>query len=339
MRTAIIGLGAMGKRHVMAVEQVPELTLAAVADIRSGAFDDARLAEDVVCHRDPGFILRSEAPELVVVSTTAPSHRELVEAAVDAGARAILCEKPIACSLSDAREMVERCRKADVAFAVSHVRRHVPAYRWIAENIAAGCWGELRGIRASVPGIGLGCLGTHFVDLMLLLAGTPLASVAGWIDQPLGENPRGAEFVDPGGVVVGETEDGAMLYLHQIEDAAGPHLVTIDLTGARVVVDEWARSVDVLVRDSSVPTGPGCGPRFVHQELPPDRPLDLDVVRLVAAVLEELSTGVGPTCAAEHGCRSLEAIVAAYTSHDQGHAPVNLPLQDPAAVDRILRIT
>lgn len=338
MKTAVIGLGAMGKRHLAAIASLPDLQLVGVADTQPAMLGSVLLPRGTQRFDAPAELLGELQPELVVVATTAPSHQSLVELAAQAGARAILCEKPIACCLADARQMIERCRNAGAALAVNHCRRHVPAYRWLAQEISRGTWGELRGVRIGIPGIGLGCLATHFIDLARCLAGEDLREVAGWLDPECGPNPRGAEFHDPGGLLVAIGTRSTRFVVQQIEDAAGPTSIILDCTEARVVIEERTQTVEILQRramgaDRKAP------PQYEVVEPPVTAPLDLDIVALTAQVLQELMQGGTLTCEAEHGYRSLEAVVAGWLSHERGQTPVSLPLDAPGDLARYLPIT
>ncbi len=53
-------------------------------------------------------MLQTERPELVAVVTPDHLHRGVVEVAIEAGARGIFCEKPIATTLEDADAIVDR---------------------------------------------------------------------------------------------------------------------------------------------------------------------------------------------------------------------------------------
>ncbi len=339
MRAAIIGLGPMGRRHVAALQRVAGVELEGVCDTREEALAWGGVPASTARFTSAAALLAALHPELVVVATTAPSHRELVLAAAQGGARAVLCEKPMATSLAAARAMMAVCREAGTALAVNHCRRHVPAYRWLALQIASGCWGQMRGVRMGIPGIGLGCLGTHFLDLMRMLTGEEFVAVSGWVDPERGTNPRGAHFHDPGGLVVAQGRAGTRFVLHQIEDGAGPGSILLDLTGARVVIEERTRAVHILRRDTSSPTAPGRPPSFEEVTLPEEYPLELDIVALTAEVLGELVAGRAPTCAAEHGYASLEAVVATYLSQERGHTPVAVPLSGEGELARELAIT
>lgn len=339
MRAAIIGLGPMGRRHVAALQRVAGVELVGVCDAREEALAWEGVPASAARLPSAAVLLAALHPELVVVATTAPSHGELVVAAARGGARAVLCEKPMATSLAAARAMMAACRESGTVLAVNHCRRHVPAYRWLAAQIASGRWGQIRGVRMGIPGIGLGCLGTHFLDLMRMLSGEEFVAVSGWVDPERGANPRGAHFHDPGGLVVAQGRAGTRFVLHQIEDGAGPGSIALDLTGARVVIEERSRAVHILWRDTSTPTGQGRPPRFEEVALPEEHPLELDIVALTAEVIGELVAGQVPTCAAEHGYASLEAVVATYLSHEQGHLPVALPLSGEGVLARELAIT
>jgi len=339
MKAAIIGFGPMGKRHASSIARVPGLELAAVADRKTEILESADLPDGTLRFADAEELLAKAGPELVVVATNAPSHARMTSLACRAGSRAVLCEKPMACSLAEAGSMIEACRAAGARLAVNHCRRHVPAYEWIRERIASGHWGILRGVRIACPGIGLGCLATHFIDLAAFLSGDRFVRVTGWVDPERGPNPRGEEFHDPGGLVVAEGASGARYVFQQMEDASGPQSIVLDLTLARIVVEEREGRVSVIRRDPSVKPGPGRPPKFDAEAPPEDRPLRLDLVELTAAVLSELAGGGPVTCAAEHGYHSLEVVVATHVSHERGNEPVMLPLASKCEISASFSIT
>ena len=82
-------------------------------------------------------------PEIdaVYISTTNELHREQALAAAKAG-KHILCEKPLALSLADARAMVEAARDAGVVMATNHHLRNAATHRAMREAIKAGRIGK-----------------------------------------------------------------------------------------------------------------------------------------------------------------------------------------------------
>ena len=73
-------------------------------------------------------MLRTERPELVASSRPDHLHRGVVEVAIEAGARGIFCEKPIATTLEDADAIVTAVRAAGVTMNVNYTRRWFPEF-------------------------------------------------------------------------------------------------------------------------------------------------------------------------------------------------------------------
>jgi len=78
-----------------------------------------------------------EACEAVYVATTNDLHRAQVLAAARAG-KHVLCEKPLALNLADAREMVAACKAAGVVMGTNHHLRNAATHRAMREAIAEG---------------------------------------------------------------------------------------------------------------------------------------------------------------------------------------------------------
>ncbi|MBN9054786.1 MAG: fructose reductase [Shinella sp. 65-6] len=78
-------------------------------------------------------------PEIdaVYISTTNELHRDQALAAAKAG-KHILCEKPLAMALEDARAMVQAAKDAGVVMATNHHLRNAATHRAMREAIKAG---------------------------------------------------------------------------------------------------------------------------------------------------------------------------------------------------------
>ena len=79
--------------------------------------------------------------DAVYISTTNELHRDQAIAAIKAG-KHVLCEKPLALSLEDARAMVEAARATGVVFATNHHLRNAASHRAMRDAIAAGRIGK-----------------------------------------------------------------------------------------------------------------------------------------------------------------------------------------------------
>ena len=86
-------------------------------------------------------LVESKDVDAVYISTTNELHRDQVFAAAAAG-KHVLCEKPLALSLKDARAMVAECRKRGVVMGTNHHLRNAATHRAMREAIKAGRIGK-----------------------------------------------------------------------------------------------------------------------------------------------------------------------------------------------------
>ena len=206
---------------------------------------------------------------------------------------------------------------------VDQSRRYHPLYQWLAEQIAAGKWGQPRSMYVQCPGAGLGCLGVHFFDLMRLLMGKNVTAVSAWLDPVLKPNPRGAQFTDPGGLVVLQMTDGVRAVHAQIEDAAGPVSIEINLTGARIRLDEKQGTIEIIERDLSVKPGPGVPARYAQVSPPEGLSAQPQLTPMVEGLFDNLLSDGPLVCDGAQGEASIRVLVAAHVSSGRGHVPVS----------------
>nr|Q2I8V6.1 RecName: Full=1,5-anhydro-D-fructose reductase; Short=Anhydrofructose reductase; AltName: Full=1,5-anhydro-D-fructose reductase (1,5-anhydro-D-mannitol-forming) [Ensifer adhaerens]ABA25865.1 1,5-anhydro-D-fructose reductase [Ensifer adhaerens] len=154
--------------------------------------------------------------DAVYVSTTNELHREQTLAAIRAG-KHVLCEKPLAMTLEDAREMVVAAREAGVVLGTNHHLRNAAAHRAMRDAIAEGRIGRpiaarvfhavylpphLQGWRLERPEAGGGVIldiTVHDADtLRFVLNDDPAEAVA--ISHSAGMGKEGVEDGVMGGV-------------------------------------------------------------------------------------------------------------------------------------------
>ncbi len=86
-------------------------------------------------------LLADAAVNVVYISTTNELHLEQALAAAAAG-KHVLCEKPLALNLADARRMVKACADAGVVMATNHHLRNAATHRKIRELVRGGAIGK-----------------------------------------------------------------------------------------------------------------------------------------------------------------------------------------------------
>lgn len=244
LNIGMIGYAFMGKAHSAAYRDVaryfPDVKLKPVMKAICGRNEEAvKDAADIFgwesYETDANALINRADIDAVDVSSPGYAHKDQVIAAARAG-KHILCEKPIANTLAEAKEMVEAVEKAGVISLVMFNYRRVPALRLAKEMIDSGELGEIRHFRATYQqdwiadpefpmvwrldkkqsGSGaLGDIGSHIADLGKFLVGD-VSQVSSMMKTIIKERP-----VKPGSSEMGTvTVDDCAAWLAEFENGA-----------------------------------------------------------------------------------------------------------------------
>ncbi|MQA25854.1 MAG: gfo/Idh/MocA family oxidoreductase [Micromonosporaceae bacterium] len=183
-------------------------------------------------------LLERDDIHLVDVCTPGGNHAELAIAALEAG-KHVLCEKPLANTADEAREMAAAAEAAaakGVRSMVAFNYRRVPAAAFAKQLVEQGRLGQIRQIRAvylqdwitdpefpllwrlqkDEAGSGaLGDIGSHIVDLTQFVTGQRVTGVSGITETFIKQRPL------EDGTGVGEvTVDDAALFVARLDGGA-----------------------------------------------------------------------------------------------------------------------
>jgi len=143
MRIGMIGTGAIAGVHLDGWRSLP-VEIIGHYDIDRDAAQRASDAYGGVVYDDLDALLADA--DLVDICTPTHLHREMVLQAAAAG-KDIICEKPLARSLAEGREMIGACQEAGVKLLVGHVVRFFPEYVGARQAVEAGRVGEVAVVR------------------------------------------------------------------------------------------------------------------------------------------------------------------------------------------------
>lgn len=139
----VLGVGEMGRRHAENLRSsVPNARLMAVADV--AVTRAAQIASELeIEHSFASLEQMLELPglEALVIATPDKFHARAIRAASAAG-KHILCEKPIATTMSEAREALAAVSMAGVRLQIGFMRHYDPAYEAAMKRVEAGEIGE-----------------------------------------------------------------------------------------------------------------------------------------------------------------------------------------------------
>ncbi len=147
VRVGIIGIGNMGSSHSTRIAngEVPDMTLAAVADLKASRREWARenLPEGTRIFESAEELLEYEGIDAVIVSTPHYDHPRLVISALRKGLHT-MCEKPAGVYTKQVREMNEEAMKHNLVFGMMFNQRTNHIYRKMHELVTGGTYGNLK---------------------------------------------------------------------------------------------------------------------------------------------------------------------------------------------------
>ncbi len=146
LRSAVIGAGLIGRRHIACVLDEPGAVLAGVVEPESSAADEAaRQATGAEVHATIDDLAASGPVDAAIVATPNTAHREAAAQALARG-WAVLVEKPIADTPEAAAAIVEAASARGAPLLVGHHRRHHDSIAVARRLIADGALGRLAAV-------------------------------------------------------------------------------------------------------------------------------------------------------------------------------------------------
>jgi UDP-N-acetylglucosamine 3-dehydrogenase len=177
VRVGLIGLGAMGRNHLRLLSGRADARLVAVSDPVAGTLDSAA-SGDAQAYAEPLAMLAEAELDAVVIASPTTTHHPLALAALDRGI-AVLVEKPLAATPSEADELVDAAKSRGVPLQVGHVERFNPAVLELGRLLDTGWLSTVYAITSRRAGpfpdrirdVGVTMdLATHDVDILSFVA-------------------------------------------------------------------------------------------------------------------------------------------------------------------------
>ena len=177
-RTAVIGVGYLGRFHAQKYAQLAQSRLVAVVDADAAAASRVGAELGVPSVGDYREILGQV--DAVSLAVPTPLHHAIGRALLERGIH-VLVEKPIATTVAEARELIDVARASGCTLQVGHLERFNPAILAAAGRLKQLRFVEshrlapfkLRGTDVSV----VLDLMIHDIDLIQELVGAPIESI------------------------------------------------------------------------------------------------------------------------------------------------------------------
>ena len=353
MKYALIGCGRISPNHIAAAKE-NNLEIVALCDIVSPNMEDKiskfNLDEHMKCYTDYKELLEVEKPELVAIATESGKHAQIALDCIDAGCN-IIIEKPIALSLSDADQIIQKAAEMGVKVCACHQNRFNKSIQKIREAVENDRFGRLfygtahirwnrsydyyacanwRGTWEQDGGALMNqCI--HNIDLLRWMMGDEITEVVGMTDNL---NHDYIEAEDMGialvrfangsyGIIEGTTD----IYPQNLEETL--YLFgekgTVKVGGKSVnIIEEW-QFADQLDNPEEV--------KLKYHESP-SNVYGFGHTPLYKDVIDAIENNRQPYVSGEDGRRALELVLAIYKSKKEGRI-IKLPLKNFSTMDMI----
>lgn len=191
IRIALIGLGKMGLSHHAIINSHPDASLVAICDSATYMLDVLNKYTGIKCYTDYRFLLDTEKPDAIFISTPSRLHGEMVRLALEKNIH-VFCEKPFCLDLSEGGRLVDLAERMGLVNQVGYHNRFVGPFEETKRLIDSDVLGRIHHVKAEAYGPvvlkskgatwrtskneGGGCLfdyASHGIDLVNYLVGKP----------------------------------------------------------------------------------------------------------------------------------------------------------------------
>ena len=328
MRIGILSFAHLhAQSYAACLKQIPQVELVGIAD-RDRGRGQAAAEQFGTRYYDSYQGLLAEGLDGVLICSENSRHRELAELAAGRTPH-ILCEKPIASTLEDARAIIGICATRGSKLQIAFPVRFSPAMRRLKEMLAAGRLGRIYAVKTTNHGFmpggwfiqkelsGGGAVidhTVHVIDLLRWFWNTEVTEVYAEVGLELLHPGLG---IDDVGLLSFQLANGAFGTLDTSWSRPRSYPtwgdVTIEVVGEKgwAIVDTFAQKIDVYSDALGKGQWVDCGSN-----------IDLGLMR---DFVEMIATGRAPSISGHDGLKALEVALAAYRSAATGR-PVKLPM-------------
>lgn len=330
-----IRIGMLSFAHMHAysyascLRELPNVELVGISD------DDATRGSEMAAHFGTRFFpsadtLLDQEPDGVMICAENAKHRALTELAAPC-TRHILCEKPLASTLTDAQAMLDICAANGTRLQTAFPVRFSPPVQRLKALLDEGRLGRIYSVKATnhgrMPGgwfiqkalSGGGAVidhSVHVIDLLRWFWNTEVVEVFAEVGFSLLHPDLG---IDDAGLLSFQLAMGAYGTLDTSWSRPNSYPtwgdVKVEVLGERGIARVDAFGQNLALYSDQVGKG-----QWVHWGSNMDRGLIRDFVDMIA-------TGREPFISGYDGLKALEVALAAYRSAEMGQ-PVPLPLTD-----------
>lgn len=151
IKTAVIGVGSMGKNHARVYWEMPNVKLVGVADSDQSICEAIAHQYSTNSYNDFRQMLDEQQPDAVTICVPTSSHVKIGLEVIKRGMH-LLVEKPISCTVDEGIMLIDAAEKAGVKLMIGHIERFNPAITALKEKLAMNKLGKVFKVEARREG-------------------------------------------------------------------------------------------------------------------------------------------------------------------------------------------
>lgn len=141
-RFAIIGTGSIAGLHLSAIQDIPDVEVAALCSSSKDRADQAEEKFGIPTYHDWNTMMDKEEIDAIIICTASGNHLEPCKAAAERGIH-VLSEKPLEVTVERAQEMIDACKTNKVKLACVFQSRFKPDYLRLKQAVEGNHLGRL----------------------------------------------------------------------------------------------------------------------------------------------------------------------------------------------------
>jgi predicted dehydrogenase len=142
LKTAVIGVGSMGKNHARIYWELPNADLVGVADFDHDTANAIANKYGTKAYYDYKELLDEAKPDAVTLAVPTIYHRDIALDIIDRGIP-LLIEKPIAFTIEEGQLIIAAAKEKNVKLMIGHIERFNPAIITLKQFISDGKLGRI----------------------------------------------------------------------------------------------------------------------------------------------------------------------------------------------------
>jgi predicted dehydrogenase len=326
---SVVGAGSGGGLSMAALAASGRFGLAAVCDVDPQAL--ARAAAKypgIHAYASPTEMFARSPTDVVCVSTWAPSHRSIAEAALRVDLKGILVEKPVGDTTAAARTTVDAVRARGIPLCVPHGLLVAPHATEILARVRRGDIGALSLVEIECDKWDIINAGIHWLNYFVALTGgDPVEYVIAQCDRGT-RTWRDGMQVETFAVTYAATRSGVRVVMNTgdfVKTGRAGKGTLFRLVGTGGTIEFWGWESAYRILDANHPIG-----SLIEVE----RDARTNHQRHLEILADQMDSGRPDYTWAESSVAALELVEAAYLSSRLG-CRVDLPLSTFVAPPRV----